>query len=301
MVTNQTSEIHTILVPLDRSERAERALPVAERLAAASGSRLLLVQVSEPVATLRDFPGPALVPTVYQELAEIEDQLTREYLGRVAKEVRSKGLPVETRGLWGQPAPTLLDLVDAEHIDLVVMASHGYGGVERFAFGSVADRMIHHGRSPVFMVRPWGDEQRYLGLSRALVPLDGSTTAEAALQMVSRLAGNPLRAVTLVRVVDPDWPAGETQAARSYLQTTRERLATGFADRGCAVDDLLLYGRPGEQILDRAEDGYDLIILSTHGRSGPERWALGSVADRVLQGTRIPLLLVRASKQTKET
>ncbi len=300
-MTNQPPEIHTILVPLDRSERAERALPVAERLAAASGSTLLLVQVSEPVATLRDFPGPALVPTVYQELAEIEEQLRREYLGRLAKEVRSKGLPVETRGLWGQPAPALLDLVDAEHIDQVVMASHGYGGVERFAFGSVADHMIRHGKSPVLVVRPWGDEQRYLGLSRALVPLDGSMTAEAALRMVSRLAGNPLRAVTLVRVVDPDWPAGETQAARSYLQTTRERLAAELADRGCAVDDLLLYGRPEEQILDRADDGYDLMILSTHGRSGPERWALGSVADRVLQGARIPLLLVRAPKQTKET
>lgn len=91
-------------------------------------------------------------------------------------------------------------------------------------------------------------------------------------------------------------PAGETQAAKAYLQATRERLAGELRDRGCAVDDLVLYGSPEEQILERAQDGFDLLILSTHGRSGPERWLLGSVADRVLQGARIPVLLVRAPR-----
>jgi nucleotide-binding universal stress UspA family protein len=301
MNTRQSASLHTILVPLDRSERAERALPVAERLAAAFGSTLLLVQVCEPVATVRDFPGPAIAPRVYQELAEIGDQLAREYLDRVANEVGSKGLHVATRGLRGQPASTLLDLEETDKVDLVVMASHGYGGVERFAFGSVADRIIRHGKAPVLVVRPWGDERRYLSLSRALVPLDGSITAEVALQMARMLAGDPLHALTLVRVVDPDWPAGESLAARTYLQTIHERLSAELAGRGCAVDDLLLYGRPEDQILDRSHDGYDLMILSTHGHTGPARWALGSVADRVLQGARIPLLLVRAPKEPKES
>jgi nucleotide-binding universal stress UspA family protein len=119
--------------------------------------------------------------------------------------------------------------------------------------------------------------------------------------MVRLLAGAPLRRATLVRVVDPDLPAGETQAARSYLQAARERLDAELAGRGCAVDDLVLYGRAEEQILERSQDGYDLLIVSTHGRTGPARWALGSVADRVLQGARIPVLLTRAPKETDET
>lgn len=288
------TQVHTILVPLDRSERAERALTVAERLAAAFGSTLLLVQVSEPVATLRDFPGPALAPQIYRELSEIEDQLTREYLDRVGASVREKGLHVATRGLHGQPAQTLLDVEESEPVDLVVMASHGFGGIERFAFGSVADRILRHGKAPVLVVRPWGDEQRYQTLAHALVPLDGSPTAEAAFSMVRTLAGDPLHRVTLLRVVDPDFPAGETEAARAYLRATRERLSAELTDRGCAVDDLVRYGTAAEQIVDASREGYDLLILSTHGRTGPKRWLLGSVADRVLQGARIPLLLVRA-------
>jgi nucleotide-binding universal stress UspA family protein len=300
MTTGQVPSLHTILVPLDGSERSERALPIAERLAAGFGSTLLLVQVIEPTATFRDLAGEVMLPQVYRQLAEIEDEVTHKYLNRVALEARQRGRQVKTRGLRGQPAPTLLDLAKSARVDLVVMASHGAGGVERFAFGSVADRMIRHGTVPVLLVvRPWGDERRYLNLARALVPLDGSETAEAALDMVRQLAGRLLHAVTLVRVVDPGGPAGETATARGYLQTTRERLATELAERGCTVDELVLYGRPEEQIIERSQDGYDLLVLSTHGRSGPERWLLGSVADRVLQGARIPVLLARAPKEAK--
>ncbi|HEX6817652.1 MAG TPA: universal stress protein [Ktedonobacterales bacterium] len=303
MYAKQSTPFHTLLVPLDRSERAERALPVAERLASVFGSTLLLAQVSEPIATLRDFPGPAVAPTVYQELSDIEDDLRRTYLDRVASEVRSRGLSLEVIGMQGYPAPALLDLIERRKPDLVVMASHGYGGVERWAYGSVTDRILRHGTAPVLVVRPWGDEQRYLQLSRALVPLDGSLTAEAVLDPVRELAGRLLHHVTLVQVVDPEMPAGETESVRGYLSTTREALrehiaanAIGGTTGRCDVDDLVLYGEAEEQILERSADGYDLIILATHGRTGPARWALGSVADRVLQGARIPVFLVRAAR-----
>jgi nucleotide-binding universal stress UspA family protein len=167
MSTGQIPSLRTILVPLDGSERSERALPVAERLAAAFGSTLLLAQIIEPHATFRDLTGEVMLPQVYQQIAEVEDEVTRRYLTRVAMEARQRGRRVKTHGLRGQPAPTLLDLEESEHVDLVVMASHGAGGAERFAFGSVADRLIRHGKAPALVVRPWGDERRYLGLARA--------------------------------------------------------------------------------------------------------------------------------------
>jgi nucleotide-binding universal stress UspA family protein len=65
------------------------------------------------------------------------------------------------------------------------------------------------------------------------------------------------------------------------------------------VESLVLYGSAADQILERSAEDFDVVILSTHGRTGPERWVLGSVADRVLRGSHIPVLLVRAPKEPK--
>src|SRR5262249_21277371 len=120
----------------------------------------------------------------------------------------------------------------------------------------------------------------------------GSSIAEAALELVEQYAGSVLTHVTLVRVVDPEMPAGATDTARQYLDTARERLAAGLEHVNCQVDIQLLYGNAAEQILDCAEHGYDLVIMASHGRSLAIRWALGSVANRVVHHARIPLLLV---------
>jgi nucleotide-binding universal stress UspA family protein len=178
------------------------------------------------------------------------------------------------------------------------MASHGDSAVQRALFGSVADRLIRRSSVPILVVRPEGDERRYLSLTRALVPLDGSATAEAALEMVRFLAGPLLRHITLVRVVNPELPASQRVAAQDYLVTTGAALAAAVGERGCIVDDALLVGYAEEQILQRSHEGYDMIILCTHGRSGPARWLLGSVAESVVHGAHIPTLLLPAPKKT---
>ncbi len=136
-------------------------------------------------------------------------------------------------------------------------------------------------------------------VSTILVPLDGSTLAEAALPVaVDLLAGRRNTALLLLRVVDSPWPLPDEACAQhamarvalEYLGAVGGRLTefTGL------VRKVVWYGPPGKCIVEAAEaERPDLIVMSAHGESGPGRAALGSVAESVLRGTRVPILLVR--------
>jgi nucleotide-binding universal stress UspA family protein len=282
----------TILVPLDGSELAERALPVAERVARATDSALLLASVVRASHWNEAHLGYLLAPELYRQVLDAEVEGTRAYIRRIEGEVRGRGLRVGSQILRGEPVQALINLNADLPVGLMVLASHGRTGLARFAVGSVADRLMRHGLGPTLIVRPFGDDSRMARLERALVPLDGSALAELALGMVRSLAGRVLRTVTLVRVVDPDLHAGETTETQRYLAEVRGRLAAELAGCDCVVESRIVYGRVAEQILAYSED-HDIVVMATHGHTGATRWALGSVADRVLQQVRVPLLLVR--------
>jgi nucleotide-binding universal stress UspA family protein len=291
----------TILVPLDGSALAERALPPAAHLARATGGTLLLLRVI-PVATWSlTAPGVVTPPETFQRLVDEEDRAAREYLAHVAAPPRQQGVSVHTLALRGEAAAAILDLQPRTPVWLVVMATHGRTGLARFAIGSVADRIVRGGAlagvsAPVLLVRPFGEAGRPLRLERAVVPLDGSSLAELALEIATQLAGLVLRQVRLVRVAEPDRPAAETAEAQRYLEEVRARCAEPLAAAGCTLDMAVLHGRPAEQILEDASAHSDLVIMATHGYTGAQRWALGSIADKVLQGGQTPLLLVRPQR-----
>jgi nucleotide-binding universal stress UspA family protein len=293
MSTNPT-EWHKIIVPLDGSELAERAVPVAAHLARATESALVLVQVIPTLHWMYLPPEPVPASASLQQILEDQEHAARHYLDHLADTLRAEGLRVETLVTQGEPASTLIDLGPQTQAGLVVMASHGRTGMARFTLGSVADRVLRHGHVPVLLVRAFGEDRRNTRLEHALVPLDGSRLAEQALEMAAWLAGVVLRQVTLVRVVDPESRTGETNEAQVYLDDVRARLAERLRGRACAIDTTILYGRAAEQIIERSEHDCDLVLMATHGRTGATRWGYGSVADRVLRGMRAPLLLVRA-------
>lgn len=285
--------MRNVLVPLDGSELAERALAVAARVAKATNSGIVLVQVI-PVATWAfAIPDGLTSAENYDQMLSAEDHATQHYLSDVAERLQGEGLVVHTRMKRGDPGVMLVDLEGELRVGMVVMATHGRTGMARFAMGSVADRVARTGHVPVLLVRPFGEDQRNARLEHALVPLDGSEVAEAGLTMAAHLAGPLWNHVLLARVVDPSWRSGETEDAQRYLATARERFVAQLDGRHCEVETTVLYGKPAEQIIERAERDYDLVIMATHGRTGADRWAYGSVADGVLQGLRIPLLLVR--------
>jgi nucleotide-binding universal stress UspA family protein len=194
----------------------------------------------------------------------------------------------------------------------IVMATHGYTGLKRWTHGSVAERVLQAAGVPVLLLRA-----REAGVARGLrqhglcrhilVPLDGSELAEQVLPVVSPIARVLDAEMTLLQVAtthmlgsfSSEWyPSLQStfemveQQAKAYL----ERMAGRLKEEGIETSTAVGTGLVAESIVKCAETNHiDLIAMCTHGRTGLARWALGSVADRVLRAASIPILLVRAS------
>ena len=137
-------------------------------------------------------------------------------------------------------------------------------------------------------------------MTKVVVPLDGSKLAEAALDKALALMGGSEATLILVRVVESiALPSGEADEPDDAAVQEAERYLSGVAARTGServrVAKAIWYGSPARAIIEAAElMDADLIVMSTHGRSGVSRWMMGSVAESVLHGTARPILLVRA-------
>lgn len=290
-----------IMVPLDGSPFSERALPLAVALAHRSGAELRLVHV--------------LVPFANRVFIETEGG-DPEYLSGVARRITEEsGVRTEAVRRVGRQVVAELSYYSAEEgIDLVVMATHGWGGLQRAWLGSVTDGLVREAQVPVVAYRPGTEEgPRVDGkeLGEILIPLDGSAVSESVLEEALRLGGREAR-YTLVRVVPVGPPSASISGAMelAYRQELLDALRTGaeqyltdaaarLQEEGYRVQtEVLMHPQPARAILDRAaEVGADLIAMGTHGRSGIGRLALGSVTDKVLRAAEMPVLVVRGTGQ----
>jgi nucleotide-binding universal stress UspA family protein len=314
-----------ILVPLDGSSRAEQALPVAARLAQATSGTVVLLRVVSLPAEFMFYP--AADPDVVQSIIDDDLEEARNYLDCLTRVSSLSGVHTETAVIVGQAASTVLWMVGARRIDLIVMCSHGYTGMKRWILRSVAEKVAHHAPVPVLLLREGGPAlvgtpPHAEGPLRALIPLDGSARAKAALvpaaQLIAALSAPGPGALHLTRVVVlPDAEqishserAAIVQKAKRYLNATVEHIREGLDASPVAalklsitwsatIDDDIAAG-----IIRVAEDGEgtedigvsgssDMIAMATHGYSGLQRWAMGSITERVLHATRLPLLIVR--------
>ena len=142
------ASLETVVVPLDGSELAERALPYAEKLAGLLSLKILLARVVR-------FERPHYTDSGV-ELPDLTEQLVHEaseYLERISKEVGRRGLEVETKVLRGAPAPVLLDLAHQTPQSFVAMTTHARSGLSRWMMGSVAEALVRGSGEPVLMVR----------------------------------------------------------------------------------------------------------------------------------------------------
>jgi len=142
-----------MLVPLDGSELAEEVLPHVETLAKQRADELVdvvLLTVLEFQILSTSYYGKRL-----QEQEELEYRKRAEqYLAGVEIRLVKRGLRVKSEVLQGKPADEIVDYVNRNHFNLIVMATHGLSGLARWAYGSVADRVLHGVSSPIFLVRP---------------------------------------------------------------------------------------------------------------------------------------------------
>jgi nucleotide-binding universal stress UspA family protein len=207
--------------------------------------------------------------------------------------------------MYGGAADAIADEVALREIDLVVMATHGRGGLGRFVYGSVAARVLHEAEVPVLLVRAWEERPggSFDAAPRIVVPLDGSRFAEAALpvarELATALSGHLLFAQAIMPpevagVPDmhyqPFDPEAELAMATSYLRRIADQEST--PERPAEV--IAQVGLPSAFIPEVARaHRAALVVMATHGRSGLGRLVLGSVADATLRQGNTPLLLVR--------
>ena len=291
--------IRRILLPLDGSRFAETALQLAQNLAAAANAELHLLLVHEPLACVDK--------KTYEKLLAWARMGEDEYLSETAARTGSAGTRCPHKVLQGVPAEVIAKFAKETEIDLLVMSTHGWGAIKRFWFGSVADRLIRECRAPVLLVRPAEDGTAITGIQSILVALDRSGCGEAVLPMVADLALTLGAEIKLLQVVQPHlqfpsvpegymtfWdPAiiGQmSQEATVYVGA----VAAGLRERGCqVVSHVVLGGVVADPILEQAEQGADLVAVATHGRKGVARLLPGSVADKVIRGSRSAVLVAR--------
>jgi nucleotide-binding universal stress UspA family protein len=301
-------QIRSVLVPLDGSPLAEQALPIAARIAERAKAKLRLVLVHQPTPPPIDRASAKLATSV--ELAVRKSE--RDYLrGLQARLRESTGRPVGGATLTGRVSTALLDQVRELGVDLVVMATHGRGGLQRAWLGSVADDLVRSLEVPVLLLRPGTATPTSPGA--ILVPLDGSPLAEQAIApavTMARLLGTGVAFAQVVQPVmiatDPMLPlpsAFDTEAtarfraqAQDYLHDLVEQSAeagvhaSAAADVGWNVVDTLLESARGQ--------GVGMIAIATHGRGGVRRLALGSVADKLVRSADVPVLVIRPRPKT---
>ena len=307
-----------VLVPLDGSERAERAIPLAARIAGASGGAVVLARV---VATPVEY-GPVFAPSFGSDVVEAEQREFAGYLAEVAGLPALSGVETETKVLAGSPAFAMLQALVQKKIDLVVMTSHGRSGLTRWVLGSVAQHIAQSSPAPVLVLREHGPDlietQGGSANARIAVTLDGSPLAEEAIMPAAALlaALTPRGALTLTMVVTPfeartkDMPqALIMDGANNYLSGVASEVRAAWPGLtvswriavGVDPADTIARIVEGRDISDQATgESYDAIAMATHGRTGLAHWAFGSVTERVLHGTTLPLLIVRTNKSAPE-
>lgn len=150
----------TMLIPLDGSKLAESVLPHVEALAKQRGAELVqivLLRVTEEPFITSDYPEASMQLTWEEHVRRIKEhfgQKAERYLVEVQQRLAKAGLNVRSEVLMGKPADEIISYAHNNHPNLVVMATHGYSGINRWEYGSVADKVLHGVTSPIFMVRP---------------------------------------------------------------------------------------------------------------------------------------------------
>jgi nucleotide-binding universal stress UspA family protein len=286
-----------ILVPLDGSELAEGALSYASALAAAWNTKLILLTVWEGVG--------ADMTTSFPDMAVEVESTAQGHFGDYLASCKTKvGGAAETMLRAGDASEEILKAADEVGARAITIATHGRSGISRWMAGSTATDIIHHATVPVLTVGPNALQKppQKAEFKHVMVPLDGSALAEQALQPGAALAKATAGRLSLVRALQwavqaypytlPDAyvPQIDTEleaGAKEYLRNQETKVAgvdvKAYVVRGAIPDGLM-------EFVDK--ESVDLVVMTTRGRRGLARAALGSVADRMLQAA-CPVLMLR--------
>ena len=299
-----------ILVPLDGSALAECVLPHVVAVSAPFRSEVTLLRVLEPPPSAE---GPTAVSVLDWQLRRTEAQA---YLDSVATRLTGQGLTVHTQLAEGDPAERIVALARSWNVDLLILSSHGRGGLNRFNLSSVAFKIVFRAYVSVMVVRafqPLSGDLASVHYGQIVLPMDCSQRAEHVLSVATRIARHHQARVLLLHVVHrPEMPRRrpltpeETALADQVAALNREGASLCLEDVKSQLKseqvtaELEIFaseGNPAEILQDRVErSGSDLTVLSAHGASGGSRWPYGGLTVHFIAYGTTPLLILQDLK-----
>lgn len=287
-----------LLVPLDGSPLAEKALPHAAYIAKKHGSEIFLLSI---VST----SGNKSTTT-----------LSRAYLKLKEDQLEKDGIKATIEIVYGgSVADRIVEFAEKNDIDLIAICTHGYSGFKRLMIGSVAEKVIVNTSRPVLLIRP-GSKVEEVGIGRILLPLDGSFFSEAAIPYAIGIARDLNATLTLLAVTEnpnipsdrppdikPSWEEYRKalideakQQAGEYLN----RVKVDIEKRKVKVKCQVVVGDIANSICSVADcENVDMVVMATHGRTGLSRLVFGSVARRIADESCQPVLMVRPMEEKK--
>jgi nucleotide-binding universal stress UspA family protein len=285
-----------ILVPLDGSDLAELALPYARELAVAFNSELILLHVSEPSEEQ------------YLHMHQL-------YLEKIAVQTKKLVKKVSPMVISGKTVEEIVKYTEKNDIRLIIMASHGRSGIIPWAAGGMASKVIDATGVPLLIIKATQPQrktkEKHL-ISRILLPLDGSEAGEAAITRVKELKSRLEAEVILLEVV-PEGRHLRTVGGLDYILFPEQELETFKTEAKAYLDEVykrlqrskgelkieIRSGEVAKEILNYAKKKKaSLIAIASHGHSGMTKWVFGSTAQKVIQDSPIPVLVVKPAPRT---
>jgi nucleotide-binding universal stress UspA family protein len=286
-----------ILVPLDGSELAEFAIGNAAQLARGlpSPATVMLARMVQLTPMALAAIGPTVIQVINEAVIAGDD-----YLRSVSYRPSLDGLRCERHvdSAMGPAADWIIQVAHEHHCDLIAISSNGRGGIAKALLGSTAADVARRANLPTLILRPTAPpahDARPTQPFTILVPLDGTPLAEQVLPTAALVARALKGRLRLLHILPTPRGYGDADrqvrtAAEAYLEPLRQR----FAHDDLTVECSFAFGDPAMQISEQAQEGKcDLVALATHGRSGVERFFVGSVATWLLDHIPSPLLIIR--------
>lgn len=281
-----------VLFPTDGSDGAETALDHVLSVAQTHDATVHVIHVVDT--------------TVYSPTrvgGEVVDALERqgeEIVTAVAETAADRGVSTVTKVLHGGVPETIVDYADEFEMDLVVMPTRGRTGLSRLLLGSVTERVLRSTPTPVLTINPDADQGRY-PFENVLLPADGSNTADEALEVgveITTAHDGRLHVLSVVDVTslgvnvysEVQTDVLEDRAAKVIDEATQYATDHGVE----SVEGVIEYGSAVDRAIRAYVDEHDidLVVIGTHGRSGLDRYLLGSVAEKIVRTAPVPVLMV---------
>jgi nucleotide-binding universal stress UspA family protein len=304
---SRSMRFNRILVPIDFSRPSLKAIPYTLAVSRRFGAEVHLLHVVDTT----EYPPPTLLTLPLVPQIELNRRLMKE-LHATAGMYDTRGGAIHVLKLReGRAYEEICAAAQRLNADLVVMATHGYTGYEHMFLGSTAERVVQHSRCPVLVVRLHAGHWNGAGdartrprfrLAKILVPTDFSACSKIAFTDASALARDFKAELRLVHVINPHWyPFGDKYAALDAARLMEEasraaqkQMCSMAATSNMRYSVQVIHGSPAMEICNAANEDVDLIVISTHGRTGLGHLLIGSTAEHVVRYARCPVLVIPA-------